>query len=66
MPKKQHSEKQIIGALKQYEAGAMTGGDSAASWGSARLPFICGSGSMPVWVCRSYTSFANCARRTVD
>jgi putative transposase len=25
MPRKQHSEEQIIGALKQYEAGGKTG-----------------------------------------
>jgi hypothetical protein len=38
MPTKQHSEEQIIGALKQYEAGARPG-RSAARWESARLPF---------------------------
>lgn len=51
MPKKGHSEEQIITALKQYESGEKVGA-SAVSSASARPCSTPGKSSMPGWACR--------------
>jgi hypothetical protein len=63
MPKKQHSEEQIISALKQYEGGEKTA-DICCSWASARPPSTGGGSSTPASACRSCASCVACARKT--
>jgi putative transposase len=62
MPRKQHSEEQIIGALKQHESGAKSG-EICRKLGISQATFY-------LWkrqyagLGRNYTSCANCGRRT--
>ena len=62
MPKKGHSEEQIIAALKQQEP-AIRRATFVASWGSAKQRSTCESASMPVWECRSCANYGSCVRK---
>ena len=48
MPKKTHTEEQIVAVLRQVEAGARVD-DVCRRWGSARRPTTSGRGSIPGW-----------------
>jgi len=63
MPKKGHTEEQIIGALKQYESGEKVA-EICRKLGSARRRSTPGKSSMPGWVFRSCASCGNCGMRT--
>jgi hypothetical protein len=49
MPRKGHTEEQIIYALRQAEAGKKVG-DICREMGFRRRPSTVGSGDTPVWV----------------
>ena len=48
MPKKGHTEEQIVAVLRQVEVGARVA-ELCREVGSAKRPTICGSDSTPVW-----------------
>jgi hypothetical protein len=64
MPKKVHTEAEIISALKQCEARTRSL-TYVRSWWSAKARFMCGRSSTRVSVCRSCTNCAGCVKRTV-
>ena len=63
MPKKQHTEEQIIAALRQHEAGDKAA-EICSKLGVNQATSTCGRSNMPVWVCRSYVSCVRCGKRT--
>jgi len=63
MPKKAHTEEQIVAALRQGEAGEKVG-DICRKVGKAKGPTMPGKNSTPGWGSMSCVSCANCGKRT--
>jgi len=63
MPKKGHTEEQIIAALKQSAGGEKTA-EICRKLSSARRHFTCGRNSMQDWAYKSCASCGNCGKRT--
>lgn len=62
MPKKQHTEEQIISALKQSKGGEKTA-DVCRKLGVSQVTFYIGKkqyAGMPDWACRRFANYATC------
>ena len=63
MPKKGHTEEQIIAALKQYESGEKVT-DICRKLGVSQASFYTGRNNMREWAYRSCVNCDSCAKRT--
>ena len=63
MPKKAHSEEQIVAVLRQGEAGEKVA-DICRKVGISEGPTTCGKNSMPGWGSMSCESYGSWEKRT--